>query len=282
MRFLLAVSLWLLCLPFCAYGSEGVKALVQGDYWSAVTIFSQTIESAPGPSYGNRCLAYLLLGEFHQAELDCTAGLAYLPQNPELWLDRGLARYHQGDYEGAIADFNRGIALDPANYRLFYNLGLAHSANHSPQASLSAYTQALALAPPDDLDARGEILTDRGIEWMMMGQLTAALTDFQTAIELNPDHSRAWFHRGCAHHRLHQLDLAIQDFDRVLSLEPRNPDAYKARAFVEQQQGEIDRALADLDRALDYFWADQNFTEYAALQILKEKWQIKRYALRAG
>lgn len=281
MKILLVVSLWLSCLPLFAYGDglldQGLKAMGRGDYQAAVEIFSQTIGDFPGISYGNRCLAYLQLGEYQRAEQDCTEGLKHLAHNPELWLDRGLAHYYQRDYEGAIADFQQGLALDPQNYRLFYDLGLAYSAKQQSHRGLVEYTKALGLVPPDQPHSIAEILIDRGIEFMEIGELPTALEDFHQAIELSPGNSRAWFHQGCAHQRSNQLDLALKDFDRVLALEPRNPEAYKARALVQKQRGETSLALVDLDRASDYFWADQNFEAYAQLQSLKGKWQVRRY-----
>ncbi len=280
MKLLLVVGLWLLCLPLFAYGDglldQGIRAMEQGDFQGAVAIFSQTIGDLPSVSYGNRCLAYLQLGEYERAELDCAEGLKHLPHNPELWLDRGLALYYLQDYDRAIDSFNQGIRLAPHDYRLLYDLGLAYSAKQQPDRSLAEFTKALSLVPPKESYDMAEILIDRGIEFMEIGELPASLGDFRHAIELTPGNSRAWFHQGCAHHRSNQLDLALKDFDRVLALEPRNPEAYKARALVQQQRGETSLALEDLDRASDYFWADQNFEAYAALQNLKGKWQTKR------
>ncbi|MCS6959673.1 MAG: tetratricopeptide repeat protein [Pseudanabaenaceae cyanobacterium SKYGB_i_bin29] len=279
MRLFLVVGLWLLCFPWWGEATTlveaGIQALQSQQYARAVEIFSQTIDQAPALSYGNRCLAYLLLGIYDKAERDCDRALEYLPDNAEVWLDRGLARFHRGNYPGALADFDRGIALDPHNYRLFYDRALVYSAMGQSHRSLTDYEQALRLSPP--VADRVEILTDRGIELMLGGQLEGALLDFQQATHLMPSHARAWFHQGCAHQRQGELDLALADFDRVLHLEPENPEAYRARAIVQKQRGKLRQAVTDLEWASFYFQQRGQQEEYTSVENLKFHWLVRLY-----
>lgn len=282
MKTLLVVGLWLLCLPFMVWGdnsllTSGIEALESNNYQKAITIFSQTMGEFPGLSYGNRCLAYLLLKEYYKAELDCSRGLDYLPQNTEIWLNRGLALYYQQKYREAISDFTQGIELDKGDYRLYYDRALAYSALGQSDQGIADYSKALELIPKEETDAIAEVVTDRGIELMVKGEFRASLVDFHRGIALAPQNSRIWFHRGCAYHHLGQLHQAIADFDRVLSLDPQSAIAYKARGLVQRQMGNITQALADLDQASVYFLQAGEFQEYQNIQMIKQQWLVKRY-----
>ena len=47
------------------------------------------------------------------------------PTNPELYINRGMARTNRKDFDGAIKDFSKAIELDPKNAHAYNGRGLA-------------------------------------------------------------------------------------------------------------------------------------------------------------
>jgi tetratricopeptide (TPR) repeat protein len=65
-----------------------------------------------------------------------------------------------------------------------------------------------------------------------------AITDFDRAIELDPQYHVAYYYRGLAYCNQGDYDRAIADFDKAVELDPQDAEAYAERGFAYAQQGE--------------------------------------------
>lgn len=90
------------------------------------------------------------------------------------------------------------------------------------------------LPKPADLEA----LTRRGILRAKSGDLTGAIDDYTTALEVEPGHLPALANRGVA--RFHASDLlgAIDDCSRALALDPTLSKAWLVRGLAHAQLGQ--------------------------------------------
>lgn len=82
------------------------------------------------------------------------------------------------------------------------------------------------------------------------GHLTDALADLDRSIELVPDNARALNNRGFVRLSLQQFDGALADFDAAEKLDPSLASIYNNRALVAIARGRFRQAVADLDLAL--------------------------------
>jgi tetratricopeptide (TPR) repeat protein len=64
------------------------------------------------------------------------------------------------------------------------------------------------------------------------GNYVAAVKSFDKVIELNPNYSDLYFHRGTAYLNDMKFDEAIMDFDRAIQLEPFYKESISNRAFA--------------------------------------------------
>src|SRR5262245_10171978 len=91
---------------------------------------------------------------------------------------------------------------------------------------------------------------NRGNAYSEMGDQDRAITDFTTAIWINPREVEAYNSRGLAHNRKGDCDLAIADFNRAMQISPGNPAHYNNRGIAYQCKQDYDQAFADYNRAL--------------------------------
>ena len=82
-------------------------------------------------------------------------------------------------------------------------------------------------------------------------KLTAALEDFDRAIELNPNLAVACNNRGGVKDNLGLPEDAIADFNRAIDLKPDYAKAYYNRGDTERNLGNISGARGDYQRTLD-------------------------------
>lgn len=87
-------------------------------------------------------------GDLREAERVCTAALAHLPADAELWLERGTVRRLLGDRDGAERDFDEAFARDPD---VLERLAARYVVEGKLPAALATWRRRLA-----ELDARAD------------------------------------------------------------------------------------------------------------------------------
>jgi tetratricopeptide (TPR) repeat protein len=93
------------------------------------------------------------------------------------------------------------------------------------------------------------VYLERGNAQRILGEMDAALADYQTATELNP--TLAAPHNGIAMIYIERNDLrhALERLDKAISLEP-SVEAYYERAQILDNQGDHQKAISDYDKAI--------------------------------
>ena len=61
----------------------------------------------------------------------------------------------------------------------------------------------------------------------------------------------AWLARGSVYLKMDNTENAIRDFSRAIELNPNHPKAYHLRGLARKMAGENDQALADLGKAIE-------------------------------
>lgn len=92
-------------------------------------------------------------------------------------------------------------------------------------------------------------LMDRGIWAMESGNFSAALTAFNTIIELAPDFAEGWNKRATLYWLMGDYDRSVADIDKTLALEPRHFGALSGLAMIREAQDRPGAAAEALKRA---------------------------------
>jgi tetratricopeptide (TPR) repeat protein len=77
-----------------------------------------------------------------------------------------------------------------------------------------------------------------------------AITEFSTAIDLDPKSDRAYEDRGTAQTELGNYDQAISDLTKAIEIAPDRVGPYYARAVAYRETGDLESALADYSKAI--------------------------------
>jgi tetratricopeptide (TPR) repeat protein len=168
------------------------------------------------------------------------------------------------DGDAAIADFGAAIAADPSNAEAYRTRGEAEW--DSDGKAIEDFTAALnlnTLGPEETAEtyfARGQHYN--------FDKPTAAIADYTSALNLDPNYAAPYYERGKLYDRQGQRDLAIADYSSALPLVAGAPaehfgvaDAYYRRGNDEQQAGREGLAMADLSAAIaapESGWHDPN------------------------
>jgi tetratricopeptide (TPR) repeat protein len=92
---------------------------------------------------------------------------------------------------------------------------------------------------------------NRGVGFIRTGRNTLAITEFDAASRIDPEHYKARQNRGSAYMENGQFDKALSDYKRAIELKPDWARAYGQRGLVYFFQGAFKHALADLNKAID-------------------------------
>lgn len=159
-------------------------------------------------------------------------------QNPEVYTGRGDAYTAQELYSLAVDDYSAALELDPESAEIFMKRADAYAGLKNFDAAIADDTAAILIHPNDP-----EAHSTRGYHYFLSigamnptsyisGNDVLALTDLDTAIELDPSNPTHFFRRGMVHSYRASYNLAIDDFTQVIKLEPNNIDAYFKRGLA--------------------------------------------------
>lgn len=92
-----------------------------------------------------------------------------------------------------------------------------------------------------------QIWTQKGIMNHSLGKYDIALTDFNRALEMDPEYVLAYNGRGMTYLEMERYDEAVADFDAAILRDPNFSLAYFNRGEALFRSGDLDTALKDYE-----------------------------------
>jgi tetratricopeptide (TPR) repeat protein len=117
----------------------------------------------------------------------------------------------------------------------------------TPQEQVVACDAAIAAAPTEGLAG---LFAARAYAKHRMGEEDAALSDYDKAIERDPNDSYALYNRALIYQHGEQNTFAIEDFTRSIALRRDNAEAFLNRGRVYFSVGRLDEARRDFTECL--------------------------------
>ena len=131
------------------------------------------------------------------AMADVTAALnrcekGTVAERARLLSDRGVVHLKMKDVAFAVKDFREAIALDGACHSAYFNLGNLYFGDKQWKLAVKYYNKSIEAQPHRAAAA----LLNRGIAHVSLGEVEAAIADFDRVSDLEPRNAAAFFNRG--------------------------------------------------------------------------------------
>jgi len=188
-------------------------------------------------------------------------------------IEQVLNAYEYTEDEGEIIRVLRKLVQEQANNQLSSSaqlsieLLLRYIEAYPPfqfqwQESVEAADDLLKTVtrePSFSLELLAIIHRMRGFAYTRFGEYQQAIADYDHAIELSPNYSRAYASRGSAYRHLREYQRAVEDYNRAIELRPNFAWAYAGRGAANNLRKEYGQAIKDVNHAIEiapnYAWA---------------------------
>lgn len=163
----------------------------------------------------------------------------------------------------------QGCATTGSNADLISNLVIAEpkAVNYKNEVALARYSEVIQRAEITDMQ-KAQLYYDRGVIYDNVGLRNLARRDFNRALHLKPDLVDAYNFLGIYFTQMTEFLQAYDQFDSVIELAPNHEYAYLNRGIALYYGGRAQLAVEDLAT----FWAKQENDPYRLLWLyLAEK-----------
>ena len=227
-----------------AYNNRGIAYDNKGEYDQAIADYAKALELNPdfALAYNNRGVVYANKGEYDLAIADYAKALELNPDFALAYNNRGISYRNKGEYDQAIADFARALEVNPDYANAYNNRGVAYADKGEYDQAIADYAKALELDQNFAMAYR-----NRGNSYFGKGEYDQAIADYTKALELDPDDAESRQNLETAT----RLRNAATEYDQAIQENPQDPDVWHARGLhhLDDRQN-YDQALADLTQAL--------------------------------
>ena len=171
--------------------------------------------------------------------------VAQRPEDSELLLWLGRAEEELEHDDAAELQFRECIRVSPTNFEGYLALARLYGRRSRSSDARAVLDEARARVP-ETASMRfqlGELEAQRG-------ELTAAISEYRRALELDPRLPSARFGLASTLRRTGQYDAALAAFEELSALDPGYPGLALERGLLFEARGEAEQAVAFYERAL--------------------------------
>jgi tetratricopeptide (TPR) repeat protein len=158
-----------------------------------------------------RARLFLRANQCPEALAACDTALSLAPDDPEAHRVRVAALMELKRYDAVLNSADAYLARGKPIGEILEIRGLAHQAQRNYTAAIADFNRALDLAAAAEPAQRSRLLNRRGWGYQYADAPVLALADFEEALRLEPNQSGAYGGRGLARVRLGEWRAAVND-----------------------------------------------------------------------
>lgn len=227
------------------YRQRAMSLYAQSNYVSAVDDFTNALrDGGQKPDiHRYRGVSYFRLGEYDQAIKDLSIAIKYGKPDVHVYSMRGLSHYQQKFYGRAVDDFSQALELEKNNADIYLYRGMVYNAMHHPKA-WHDLVKAHQLQPDNT-----EILFQMGLSKYLQENYEQALSYFNQALQLDPEHVNAHLYIGLIGVKIAEY-WYLDHLQFVLARQPDNIMVLMARGNLYRSKGDYELSINDYLRVL--------------------------------
>jgi tetratricopeptide (TPR) repeat protein len=203
---------------------------------------------------------HMLNGNLDQAIKDTDPALSEENIDPisksKLNIEKGVLYAQKKDYSSAEDYFTRAIGLDSNNAFSYYNRGMARIKMNKIQSAasdlISARQKGLGSTNIMKIDSSAQLIFERGVYALGIGNYDSALIFIDAAINVNPNKSYYYYDRGECYFSKNNFAESIKAYSLAIGLSTNYPEAYYKRGLANLQLGKATDAFADFTKTIQY------------------------------
>lgn len=165
--------------------------------------------------------------------------------NKPYFYQRGRDLNIEGRFREAIESLNILVRNQKNDYEGYFLRGVAKYNLDDLSGALADFSTAIEIK--ENFTAAFQY---RAITHSRMGQYTAALEDFDRALKIRPSMAGLYYSRGITYFLNLQFAKSIVDFDQFLRIEPLSPDGYINRGTSYLHMKDTVSAIKDYNHAI--------------------------------
>ena len=144
-------------------------------------------------------------------------------QDYKFYLNEGIELTNQSKFEDALESLNKAIELNPSNALSYFSKAIAYHNLGQFRAAYENYGKAILLDKKmiDTYYNRAQAIL--GLEDATEEELKEALSNLETATELDPRFIDAHYYSAVVKKKLGLYESAIVSLNKVLDLQPESP-----------------------------------------------------------
>lgn len=184
--------------------------------------------------------------------LNFEAALTYLdaavdldPGLNEALIQRGKVKVELGKIDEAIRDFTLAGQKDPKNGEPDFYLGYLPFASDTSQLLINKLNESILKGY-----RQAQVYYYRGLYYLLMQNYSTAITDFTSAVELQPDYPLAYHNRATAKRAIGDMQGALYDYRMAINYKNDFPLAFNNMGSVKIALGDYEGAMADYSVAV--------------------------------
>lgn len=223
-------------------------------------------------------LVEVKLGSYNRAIQYFDSSLLVAPGDPDVLVNRGIAKEKKPDTLAAIEDYKKALILDPQHGVAKHNIAVItkgkkfadidsklldeaieenpnvpysyaeraylNMQNGNYSKALDDYNHAIALDKTEP-----DYFLNRGLVKEKLKDTPGAYSDYTAAIRLKNNYGLAWLNRGNLLAKTGKLHEAIEDYSVAITHSPEYGSAYFNRAMVFNRLKQGDLACKDMHTA---------------------------------